>query len=454
MNRKNFLKLIGTATAGTPFLMNGITAQAMNQFLDFPASCIGVNDRALVIVRLAGANDGLNTVIPISQYATYASLRPRLRIRETAPNSYIPLDSTQVAARLLGLHPIMTGFKSLYDAGKLAVFNGVGYPSPNRSHFASENIMFSGKDGTTSVGLKDGIFGRYLEEIFPGLAGNPTTAKPDPLAIQLGNLNPNLFYEHTSAMSIEYNASGFQNDLFNRLARLSSTPANNSEMRELLDYVTSVQASMDVYFNRVNAVFTAGNNSTVSYPSTDLARQLRTVARLIKGGSKTKIFQVNITGWDTHVNQIQLDSSHLGTHATLLGNLSNSIAAFQADIEALGIDNKILTTTFSEFGRNVRENGNLGTDHADLSPFFVIGSNIQPGVYGDHPIFTNTTDFFYNQSQRRFDYRQIFATLMQDWLGANQTVMTTAELDTYNKVPLIKTTANATTNGCLMGTLL
>jgi uncharacterized protein (DUF1501 family) len=453
MNRKNFLKLISTATAGTPFLLNGFTTQAMNQFIDFPVSCNGVNDRVMVIVRLAGANDGLNMVIPVSQYSTYAALRPNIRINETGTGAYINLDNTQTTNKLTGLHPNMTGFKSLYDSGKLSLINGVGYPSPNYSHFKSENTMFSGKDGTNNQDLDDGMFGRYLAQIFPGLAGNPSVANPDPLAIQFGSTNPNLFYGHTHEHSIEYNVTGFQNTLFGQLAPVFNIPSN-SEHQDLLNYITSVQASMDIYYNRVTSTFAAGNNSTVTYPNTDLAKQLRTVARLIKGGCKTKIFQVNIGGWDTHVNQVQSGSSHLGTHATLLGNVSNSITAFQADLEALGIADKVMTATFSEFGRNVRENGNIGTDHGDLSPFFVVGSNVQAGIMGDHPTFTNTTSYYYAQAQRKHDYRQIFATLMQDWLGANNTIMTAAELNTFSKIPFVTTADNATTNGCLLGSLV
>lgn len=457
MDRKKFLKLIGTATAGTPFLLNGFKTQAMNQFLDFPVSCNGVNDRVMVIVRFAGANDGLNMVIPISQYSTYAALRPTIRINETGTGSYINLDSTQTANKLTGLHPSLTGFKSLYDSGKLALVNGVGYPSPNYSHFKSENTMFSGKDGTNNQDLEDGIFGRYLSEVFPNLAGNPTTANPDPLAIQFGNLNPNLFYGHTHEHSIEYNVTGFQSALFGQLAPTFSFP-DNSENTELLNYITSVQASMDTYYNRVMSTFAAGNNSTVSYPNTDLAKQLRTVARLIKGGCKTKIFQVTIGSFDTHGNQVQTGATHLGTHATLLDRVSTSIAAFQADIDALGIGNKIMTVTFSEFGRQVRQNGSSGTDHGDLSPFFVIGSNVQTGILGDHPTFTDTTSYYYAQSQRKHDYRQLFATLMQDWLGANDAIMTAAELNSFStpaqKIPILKDAANASLNGCLLGALV
>lgn len=444
MKRKEFLKLVSLAGVGAPFLLNGMPSRFMNHFLDVQANCDVVNDRVLIILRLAGANDGLNTVIPISQYDTYANLRPSIKIARTGTSGLITLDQSVSNEKLVGLHPAMQGFKSLYDSGKLTLLNGVGYPNPNYSHFRSENLMFAGKDGSTQDDLEKGIFGRYLGALYPGLAGHPTTQSPDPLAIQLGNLNPCLFYENASERNIEYNLTGFQNSLFNNLKSAKTNPGliPNSEYNDLLDYIRGVALSMDTYYNRVMSVFNAGNNSTVTYPTSTLGKQLKTVARLIKGGSKTKIFQVNIGGFDTHVNQVQNGSTNLGVHANLLGDISNSIAAFQADIDSLGIGDRILTLSFSEFGRQVKENANFGTDHGDLAPFFVIGNAAASGILGNHPVFSNTTSFYYDQTQRRFDYRQIFASLLQDWLGADDGLISSTELQNFTqgdkKVNLVK----------------
>ncbi len=454
MKRRKFLEMISMAGVGTPFLLNGMPSRFMNQFMDFNFSCDAVNERVLVILRLAGANDGLNTVIPVNQYDNYANLRPNIKIAQTGTGAYIPLDTTVALTKQVGLHPSMTGFKSLYDSGKLTLLNGVGYPNPNYSHFRSENLMFAGKDGSNNQDLLDGVFGRYLGNLYPGLSGNPTTQNPDPLAIQLGNLNPCLFYEHVTEKNIEYNLSGFQNTLFGGLQNLIIP--QQSEYNDLLDYIKGVATSMDTYYNRVMAVFNAGNNSTTSYPTSTLAKQLKTVARLIKGGSKTKIFQVNLGGFDTHVNQIQSGSTQLGNHANLLADISNSISAFQADIEALGIGHKIMTITFSEFGRQVRENSSLGTDHGDIAPFFVIGNNLSGGIMGDHPLFTNTTSYYYSQTQRKFDYRQIFASLLQDWLGADSGLISSTELQDFvtptNKINIVSSSSVASAVCTTLGT--
>ena len=451
MDRKDFLKILSTSAIGTAFSLNGFATTVMNQFLDVPLSCNDINDRVLVIIRLAGANDALNMVIPVSQYADYANLRPNIKINQTGNNSYIPLDTTLSENKLSGLHPSMIKLKNLYDSGKLTVISGVGYPSPNYSHFKSENTMFAGKDGTNNSDTIDGIFGRYLGDVYPGLPGRPTLANPDPLAIQFGNTNPCLFYGHAHENSIEYNATGFQNTLFSGLQR---TIPIKSEYNDLQEYIKSVELGMDVYYNRVQAVFNAGFNSGVSYPNSSLGNQLKTVARMIKGGCKTKIFQVNIGSFDTHVNQVQSGSTHLGHHANLLADISNSVYSFQNDIQNLGFADKVMTVTFSEFGRNVRENGNNGTDHGDLSSFFVIGNAAKSGVLNDHPVFADTSSYFYNQNQLKTDYRQIFKTLMQDWLGASNKVITTAGLNDFSKVDLINNSSNATIGGCLVNTIV
>ncbi|TXD51140.1 MULTISPECIES: DUF1501 domain-containing protein [unclassified Polaribacter] len=445
MNRKEFLKLATTATFGTPFLLNGLHTQALDNFVDLPITNMGINDRVLVIVRMAGANDGLNTIIPVKQYRDYVALRPNIHIKESGPNKFIPLDSTLPDNQLSGLHPVLTGFKGLYDAGKMGIINGVGYEAPNFSHFRSQDTMFAGKDGTSNNDLSSGMFGRYIGALHPGLANNPTAEKSDPLTLQFGTTNPCLFYGHDHEQGIEYNATSLQDDFNNQLARKSNN--TSSEYQELLSFLTNTERAMDRYYNAIQRVFNAGSNSATPYPDTDLAKQLKTVARMIQGGSKTKIFQVTLGGFDTHANQVRTDASHLGSHKIRIGTVSNAIEAFQKDIEILGLADKMMTVTFSEFGRRVRENGNFGTDHGTLSPFFVFGSHVKAGVYGSHPLFTNTTDFQYSESERKYDYRQLFATLMQDWLGADDAIMQEAELSTFStqekKIPLILGSKNA-----------
>ena len=141
MKRRDFFKLVSRLGVGVPFYLNGMPTKLMNQISDLQLDCDAVNDRVLVIFRLAGANDGLNTIIPINQYDAYAALRPTIKIPNTGTGSYIPLDTTVGSGKLVGLHPALTGFKRLYDSGKLLLMNGVGYPNPNYSHFRGEALI-------------------------------------------------------------------------------------------------------------------------------------------------------------------------------------------------------------------------------------------------------------------------------------------------------------------------
>jgi uncharacterized protein (DUF1501 family) len=448
MNRAEFLKLSGKLGLTAPFFINGIAARASRwmEGIDLPADCMDITDRVVVIVRLGGANDGLNTVIPISQYDTYANIRPSLRINQTGTGAYIPLDNTIADNKRAGLHPAMTGFKNLYDQGQLAILPGVGYPAPNYSHFASENTMFSGKDGNTNQTLQDGIFGRYLASVFPNLAGNPNNQNRDPLAIHMGSSNPSLFYGHSHETGIEYNITSLQTQFWaiEGFETNAIEIPEGSEHQELLDYIAFVEKSMDVYYDKVMQNFMNGNNSAANYPDTDLGRQLKTVARMLKGGSRTKIFQVTLGGFDTHANQVVEGDAHTGNHANLLANLSNALLAFQTDIETLGFADKVMTVTFSEFGRQVRQNANQGTDHGNISPFFVVGKQVQAGVLNNHPVIPDS-GFQYADSERKYDYRQIFATLLQDWLGSDDATMQVAQLDSFatpeQKLPIIKAAA-------------
>jgi hypothetical protein len=248
-----------------------------------------------------------------------------------------------------------------------------------------------------------------------------------------------------------------QGTLFGMLAPEILLP-DDSDYGRIQEFLRGVEKSMDTYYNRIMTVFNAGNNSSVSYPNTNLGKQLKTVSRLIRGGSKTKIFMVTIGGFDTHDTQAVIGSAHTGGHANLLSDVSNSIAAFQSDIEALGFDDKVMTVTFSEFGRQVKQNGSTGTDHGNIAPFFVIGKGVQSGIIGTHPSLNvpananqaSSTAYYYPSSERKYDYRQIYATLLQDWLGADSSVISETKLDTSSigtqaatKLDLVKTTLNA-----------
>lgn len=231
IGRRGFLKVSGTLGLTSPLILNNSYAWASAAPF---ADCDPISDRVIVIVRMAGANDGLNTIIPLNEYAQYSFLRPDIKLNNTGANSIIPLNSD------IGIHPSMFAFSDLLNAGKLAVINGVGYPKPNYSHFDSENMMFAGRDGNNPSNLEDGIMGRYLEKVLPGMAGSPNRLMEDPVALHFGNSNPCLIFNHTHNRNIEYNASSMQGTLFGMLAPEILLP-DDSDYGRMQEYLRGVE---------------------------------------------------------------------------------------------------------------------------------------------------------------------------------------------------------------------
>ena len=211
----------------------------------------------------------------------------------------------------------------------------------------------------------------------------------------------------------------------------------SSEYIDNINFINGMEMAATNYAQRISTVFNAGSNA-VTYPQFNLADQLKTVARMISGGSKTKIFLLRIDGFDNHANQVDSQSnSHLGKHADLLTELSDSIKAFQDDLEQLGIDENVVTTTFTEFGRKPIENGNKGTDHGNLGPMFVIGKGVQPGITGTHLSLENFTyggniKHFDLETQMQHDYRQVYAAIIGDFLGASTSTIIDTQFDAYD----------------------
>ncbi|MBX2845534.1 MAG: DUF1501 domain-containing protein [Saprospiraceae bacterium] len=440
MDRRDFIKL-GAPMGAVPFLFNGMLVKAFNSTSWLPPEiCEEVLSRIVVLIQMRGGNDGANTIIPISQYDLYANLRPDIRIRQ---NDFIPLDNTLASEDQIGLHPAMTGFKELYDRGDLNVIQSVAYTQPNLSHFKSTDLWLTGGDGTSpNYNLPSGWMARYLNYAYPDLAGNPSTAMPDPLGIQIGQRKPSLGFhseeEHGTAINL---AGQDPNGFFTLLNELGGIPPENipsTEYGDQVQYVVDVIENANVYAERLADVFNAGNNS-VTYPGTYLGNQLKTVAKLIDGGCKSKVYLVDISGFDTHVNQTEVGDSTIGEHANLLAQLSDAVLAFQDDLTALGYQDKVLTVTFSEFGRKAIQNDNNGTDHGNLAPMFVIGTSAKAGVTG-----TNI-DFSTIDGQGRFldpmqhDYRQVFTTVIQDWLGVDDDGIAVTRFQEYadQKLPII-----------------
>ncbi|MDX1912107.1 MAG: DUF1501 domain-containing protein, partial [Saprospiraceae bacterium] len=311
------------------------------------------------------------------------------------------------------------------------------------------DIWLSGGDGTPeNNNIKSGWMGRALQALYPEVLGVPTAQMPDPLGMQVGDPTTSLGFhtetEHQNVINLSgQDAAGF----YSLLQTIGGAPIANvpdSDHGEELEYIMGVEQSTNLYAQRISQVFNDGSNFLSVYPTTNnnnfLAAQLRTVARLISGGCKTKIYLCRQGGYDTHNAQVFGGTPELGDHASLLLDLAEAVKYFMDDLDGLGIADKVVACTFSEFGRCAKENGSDGTDHGTLSPMFVFGKNVSAGVKGTNVNLSNLTND--NQLQNaQFDYRQVFTTLLQDWLGASDSVLTDTMFDGYTKIALVDNAA-------------
>lgn len=439
MKRRDFIKMSSLASLSAVLGPNSLKAAAFSPLLLH--SCVGINERVLVLIRLIGGNDGLNTIVPIDQYQAYQTLRPDLAIPDTGTDAYINLDATLPQQDQVGLHPILTPFKRLYDNGELSVIQGVMYDNQDRSHFKSTDLWMTGGDGTSANNnLGSGWVGRYLEEVYQNVVGNPTVYST-PLALQLAEKKPAILFDGHHHGHISTNLSGQDvggyYSIINGIAGAPIANIPNSDHGDMLQYITNVARNANVYSQTISNAFNNGANSTsVTYPNHDLADQLKTVARLVHGGLQTKVFLVSLGGFDTHSNQVDATGGVQdpnGRHVRLLRALSESMEAFMNDIKALNIDQKFLTMTFSEFGRKVQQNGSHGTDHGGAAPMFAMGTCLNGGVIGTNVDLSEATPSNnYQITTKQFDYRAVYATVLQDWLGAGTTVVDQALMDNNN----------------------
>ena len=428
MQRRKFIKNLGTLSAA-PLILNGalISPNVSASMLPLLLDCDAVQDRSVVVLFLKGGNDGLNTIVPTDQYDAYYNHRPTIALSQGGANGYIPLDDTLPLADQVGLNPGMGGFKAMYDAGKARLIHAVGYPSHNQSHFKSTDLWLSGNDGEAGGTQRcGGWMGRYFEQAYPGVIDHPSTALPDPLGIQLGESKPTLAFHDCSSNYTGVNLSGQDpGALFGLLSGLGADPLTSvldTDNGEKLAHIIAAENSTNVFGERITDVYEAGSNSSAIYPDNGLANDFATVARLLAGGSTTKFFQLHHTGFDTHNAQVVEGDTGVGKHAVLLGEVFDSIKAFHDDLSNLGMGNKVVTVVFSEFSRRITDNASFGTDHGNFGPMFMFGNGVRPGVSGTNFDLGNvdSESGVMDLSEMQHDYRTVFKTILQDWMGGGQ----------------------------------
>ena len=429
MNRRKFIHNAIPATAIFPSLVNGFTFKVFGA-AGFFESLAGAadNDHVLVLIQLSGGNDGLNTLVPVSNYGDYNSLRSNIAI---PLGKVLKLDKYEKA----GFHPSFTGMQQMYNQEKLSVLYSVGYPSPNQSHFRSTDIWLTGADSDQI--LNTGWTGRFLGNTYANYPiGYPNATMPDPLAIQIGSVLSPVFMGPGgfTAMAVPTNLDFYS--LINGIA----DPAPNTPMGTELTYLRTIARQTNKYADAI--VQAASKASTQgAYPANnELAAQLKTVARLVAGGLKTRVYMVGMGGFDTHGNQVQVGDTSSGNHSMLLKQLSDAISAFQQDLNGLGVSKRVIGMTFSEFGRRIKSNGSAGTDHGAAQPVFLFGDAVKQGVLGnppDLPASTGTGDSLPMQ----YDFRSVYSTILRDWFCVDPTDVNTILLKNYQYLPLIQSSA-------------
>ncbi|TXI81077.1 MAG: DUF1501 domain-containing protein [Flavobacteriales bacterium] len=424
MRRRSFLRTTSAATLGG-FAVRGFGDPLLGPLFDRSGE-----DRVLVIVQLYGGNDGLNTVIPLDQYSTLSNVRANVLIPENAVLDLPGISGT-------GLHPALAGLRELWQNGKLNIVQGVGYPNPDFSHFRSTDIWETGANSDQL--LASGWTGRYLHFEYPNYPnGFPNATMPDPLAIRIGApISIGLQHQGVAMGASIYNTD----DPLNLTGNLFTDPTTPDCMGAKLDFVRTVQRQADLYGDVIQAAALPGCNLSTLYPTgtqpgAQLANALKVVAQLICGGLKTRIYWVGIDGFDTHAQQVVAGNPTTGKHAELLQGVGNSIRAFQNDLELLGLDDRVIGMTFSEFGRRIKSNASIGTDHGTAAPLFLFGTHVLPGMLGTNPVIPANTTYDTNLPMQ-YDFRSVYASVLKDWFCLDPADVDQVLLDTYQPLALV-----------------
>lgn len=391
-NRRSFMQALGLVGGGSIMLGGtNLTASAPSR-LTTALSTAENEDRVLVLVRLKGGNDGLNTIVPLYDYDFYANNRPTIKHSES---SLYNLSSD------IGMPESMADLQSLWGDGAMRVVHGVGYPDQNLSHFRSSDIWASGD----TVNYEDtGVLGRYFEELYPDFLINPPEI---PAAIQIGSQGNLIFdgLEANYAFSVanpEQLANIAQNGVLHDVLDVP-----DCTFGEQLEFLRGMTNTTFTYAGTINEAYESAEN-VVEYDTQDLGRQLAIVSRMIKGGLGTKVYLVTLGGFDTHANQQQ-------QHDNRMNQVARGMKDFFTDLEATGMHTNVMAMTFSEFGRRIEENGSNGTDHGAASPVMVFGPAMQGnGFVGSHPDMQNPDQV--GNLAYGTDFRQVYATMLKQWL--------------------------------------
>ena len=414
--RREFLRtgLLGGSLCWTMPAFLSRTMQSLHAEADgaLVQGVTGRDGNILVVLQLAGGNDGLNTVIPLGN-DEYRKSRPTIGVPEA---SILKLDPQT------GLHPSLSGLASAYQEGHLAVVQGVGYPNPNRSHFRSTEIWATAVDSNKSSNT--GWIGRYFDNACSGCDASVGIAMASQMPQALTASVPK---------GVLYQGGGGGGKKKNKKSGGAKAEADGSMMMEedddagqaggsigmlngpgnlgklsALDFLERTEMDAKVSQQEIAQASGKAKNS-VPYPGTRLGQNFAMVSRLIAGGMPTRIYYLSLGGFDTHTQQA-------GAHERLLKEMGDAVAAFLSDLKAQGNLGRVSLMTFSEFGRRVKENASGGTDHGAAAPMFLAGGGIKSGLLGQMPSLA-PQDLFDGDVKYNTDFRSVYATVLEKHLG-------------------------------------
>ena len=406
--RRRFLRtsLLGAAASWTLpvflektfFALDAMAADALTQVTT------GRDGTILVVLQMAGGNDGLNMVVPFADDA-YHRARPQLAL---PADKILPLNS------YAGLNPRLTGLKSLFDEGHLAVIQGVGYPNPNRSHFRSTEIWQTASDAERVE--REGWLGRYFDNCCAG--SDPT------VGVAIGNEMPQAFTARTPTGVVFSRPEQFrfqsseEESFFRQLnepadgtlaapegGSIGAIAGGTSSDLSAADFLQRTALDAQLSSDKILEI-ARKSKPAVAYPAGPLANNLSLIARMIGGGLTTRVYYASQGGFDTHAGQAN-------AHNRLMTELNDALAAFVADLRQQGNFERVLLITFSEFGRRVQENANGGTDHGAAAPMFALGGKVKPGLFGKYP---SLTDLDNGDLKFNTDFRSVYGSILENWL--------------------------------------
>ncbi len=389
--------LVVSAGMVMPAIFSRGVASAKSLTLDGARSSFAASDHTLIVVQLAGGNDGLNTVVPYAD-PTYRKLRPTIGIAE---NQVLHLDGR------VGLHPNLAPLKSFWDQGHMAVVEGVGYPNQSLSHFQAMDIW-------QTLDLNGNGGDGWLGKLVAGLVdkdGHPFKAMD--IGVQtaqaLSSIStpvPTLTSAQTYRLYPDPSERDGGNARMQALMKLYNTYPKSSPYAALLDTTALGAQEGSRQLHQAETTY----QPDVTYPVGPFAAGLKVLAEAIVQGLGVRVGYVTLGGFDTHANQ-------QATHATLMKTLADGLSAFYTDLTKHGKADNVVVMTWSEFGRRVEENGSLGTDHGTAAPMFILGNAVNKGIYGEPPVL-NSLDHNGNLKYT-VDFRSVYATMLDRWMGAS-----------------------------------